>query len=110
MTEQLTTWQRSTTRRFLKWLISWRTARRFLIGVACLVTLWALFCTEENIRGRRTWNKYRQQLEANGVRLDFASFIPKPIPDEQNFAATPWIQAWFPKGNTNAWHDTYDKA
>ena len=72
-------WQRSTTRRFLKWLFTWRTMRRALIGLACLVTAWGLFCTEENIRGRRTWNKYRQELETRGEQLDFNAFIPKPV-------------------------------
>ena len=82
-------------KRFLKWLFSWRTARRFLIGIAVLVTLYAVFCAEEDWRGKHEWNQYRQQLEAQGVQLNLAAFNPKPVPDDQNFAATPIVQSWF---------------
>jgi hypothetical protein len=92
-------WQRSTTRRFLKWLFSWRTVRRALIGVAGLVTLWALFCAEENVRGKQAWENYRREAEAQGKQFDLAALIPKPIPDEQNFAATPFIKSWFVRSN-----------
>jgi hypothetical protein len=97
--DQPSVWQRSTTRRFLKWLFSWRTARRALIGVAVLVTLYALFCTEENVRGKRAWDKCRRELEARGEQLDLKTFIPQPVPDEQNFAATPFIKSWFVRSN-----------
>ena len=92
-------WQLTTTRRFLKWLFSWRTARRALLGLACLVTAWALFCTEENIRGKHAWDKYRRELEARGEQLNYKTFIPKPIPDDQNFAATPVVTSWFARSN-----------
>src|SRR5579863_4720129 len=92
-------WQRTTTRRVSKWLFSWRTARRVLIGLACLVTMWALFYTEENIRGKHAWEQYRREAEARGEQLDYKAFIPKPIPDEQNFAATPLIKSWFVRSN-----------
>jgi hypothetical protein len=92
-------WQQSTIRRFLKWLFSWRTARRALVSLAVLVTLYALFRTEENIRGKRVWDKYRRELEARGAQLDWAAYIPKLIPDDQNFAATPVIQSWFVRSN-----------
>src|SRR5262245_13320544 len=98
-------WQRSTTRRFLTWLFSGRTLRLFLFGVAVVVTLIALFYAEETWRGRRAWTKYRQALEARGEQLDYEAFIPKPVPDEQNFAATPFVQSWFPK--SHEWNDHY---
>jgi len=107
---QMSAWQRSTTRRFLKWLFSWQTARRMLIGVACIITLWALFCAEENVRGKYTWDKYRQELEARGEQLDFREFIPKPVPDDQNFAATPLIKSWFPRQTSDQWKDNYSRA
>jgi len=107
-------WQQSTIRRFLKWLVSWRTARRLLVGAACLVTAHALFCTEENIRGKRAWERYRREAEARGEQLDFAAFIPKPVPDEQNFAATPLVRSWFRKENMPAsdklWNDSFSRA
>jgi hypothetical protein len=85
--------------RFLKDLFSWRTARRALISLAVLVTVGALFYTEENIRGKRAWDRYRLEVEAQGEQLDWKTFIPKPVPDDQNVAATPLIQSWFIRSN-----------
>jgi hypothetical protein len=64
---------------------------------------------EENWRGRRAWNKYRHELEARGEQLDLQAFIPKPVPDEQNFAATPLIQSWFSRklNDDELWEDVY---
>ena len=92
-------WQRTTTRRFFKWFFSWRIIRRALIGVAVLITLAALFCAEENIRGKQTWDNYRREAEAQGKQFDLATRIPKPIPNEQNFAATPIVKSWFVRSN-----------
>jgi len=107
-------WQRSTTRRFLKWLFCWRTVRRGLIGVAGLITLLALLYTEENIRGKRAWDTYRRDAEARGEHLDFKALIPQPVPDDQNFAATLFIQSWFVRSNyvfRQVWKgDNYDQA
>jgi hypothetical protein len=87
------------TPRFFKWLFSWRTFRRALIVAACLITLLALFYTEENIRGKHAWEKYRREAVARGAQLDLIAFIPKTIPDDQNFAATPLIKSWFVLSN-----------
>src|ERR1039458_1531809 len=89
--------ERSTTVRFCRWLFSWRGLRRLLILLAWFVTLVALFHGEETWRGRRAWNQYRRELEAKGEQLDYAALIPKPVPDDQNFAATPAIKSWFEK-------------
>src|SRR5438876_102285 len=89
-------WPRS----FFCWLFSWRGVRRILIVLAWTVAIIALLYGEENWRGRRAWNKCRHQLETRGMQLDYRAFIPKQIPDEQNFAATPFIKSWFIQ-NTN---------
>ena len=86
-----------------------------LITLAWTVTLVALFYGEENWRGRRAWNQYLQELEARGEQLDLKAFVPKPIPDEQNFAATPFIKSWFSKDvreypEGKAWEIDYDLA
>ncbi len=108
------TWQRSTTRRFLKWLFTWRTMRRVVIGVAGLLTLLALLYTEENIRGKHAWDTYRRDVEARGENLDFKALIPQPVPDDQNFAATPFIKSWFVRSNyvfRQVWKgDNYEQA
>jgi hypothetical protein len=86
-----------------------RVIRKMLIGLAWLVTLIVLFYTEEDWRGSHEWNHYRRQLEAGGAQLDLAAFIPKPVPDNQNFAAIPLIESWFTQ-RTNfdkKWADNY---
>jgi hypothetical protein len=88
---QSTLWQRSTSRRFLRWLFSWRTLRAMGFVVFCLVTLVVLVLAEENWRGRRALERFQQEWSARGERFDLASFIPKPVPAEQNFAMTPFL-------------------
>ena len=106
--------ERSTMRRFFQWLFSRRFLRRILICLAWLVTVVALFHGEEDWRGRHAWNKYRQTLEAQGAQLDYTALIPKPVPDDQNFAATPAVKAWFVKRDADAgeekWPDDFDDA
>ena len=84
-------WERSTTRRFLKWLFSWRAARRALISFAVLCTLIGLFYAEEDWRGWHAWQKFKHEWEAKGERFDRASVVPSPVPDDQNFALTPIV-------------------
>lgn len=78
-------------RHFFRWLIRWRTLKWLLRGLTVLLLLAAVFYAEENWRGKRAWDSYRQQLEAQGEHLDFAYFIPPPVPDEQNFAMAPVV-------------------
>ena len=94
---------------FLGWLCHWRNLRRFIFGVACLVTLIVLFCTEENWRGRRAWEKYRAAAESTGEKFSFTSLVPPPVPDERNFAMTPLLQPIFDYTHTTngvRWRDT----
>ena len=74
----------------LRRLMTWLLQRRFY-ALACLATLVALFYAEENWRGKRAWDNYRQEWEAKGERFDFASIVPPPVPAEQNFALTPIV-------------------
>ena len=113
--------ERSTTVRFCRRLFSWRWLRRELILLAWVLTVIALFRGEETWRGRRAWNQYRHELEAKGEQLDFAALVPKPVPDEQNFASTPAIRSWFAKRTSQdsdpkradnlepKWHDPYSR-
>ena len=65
----------------------------FLFAVACVVTLIALFYAEENWRGKRAWEQFKQKWETKGERFDFASIVPPAVPDDQNFAMTPiWVE------------------
>jgi hypothetical protein len=65
---------------------------RLLVTAAILI---ALFYAEEDWRGKRTWEKFQREGEAKGEHFDRESFIPPPIPDEQNFAAVPLMAAMF---------------
>ena len=104
-------WQRSSIGRGVRWLFSWRGMRRILIVAAWTATLLAVIYGEENWRGRRAWNRYRQGLEARGEQLDFKGFIPKAIPAEQNFAATPFFDHVFAsKTNRHNWDDAIARA
>jgi hypothetical protein len=87
-------WERSTIVRFFRWLFSWRGIRRVLIVAAWMATIAALWYGEENWRGRRAWNQYQGAVKARGESLDFASYIPKPVPDDRNFAATPFLASF----------------
>ena len=68
----------------------WRRALVFLAGAAVLV---GAFYAEEDWRGHRDWNRYVRATEALGESLDFLSYVPKPVPDEQNFAMAPIVQS-----------------
>jgi hypothetical protein len=79
---------------FIRSFFCWRNFKQLLFGTACLATLIALFFAEEDWRGWHTWNKFKQEWEAKGEHFDFASVVPPPVPDEQNFALVPiWVES-----------------
>lgn len=48
----------------------------------------------------RKWQRYVEESRVRGVKLYIADFVPKePIPDEENFAATPIWQEVFARGD-----------
>ena len=89
-------------RRLFTRLLRWR----FLV-LGCLVTLVALFYAVEDWRGRRAWLNYKHTWEAKGERFDLASFVPPPVPKDQNFFETPlWNDMHFVETNgVNVWED-----
>lgn len=54
---------------------------------ATLVTLYCLFVAIENWTGARALAAAKAKLAQEGETLDFASLLPPPIPDAQNFCA-----------------------
>ena len=70
------------------WKKSW--AARTFFALACLITLIALFYAEEDWRGWHAWHQFKRAWEAKGEHFDLASAVPPPVPDEQNFAMTPF--------------------
>jgi hypothetical protein len=87
-------------------LFAWLLGRRFLV-LGCLVTLVALFYAIENWRGGRAWQNFKHEREAKGERFDMASFVPPPVPADQNFFETPlWNDMHFVETNgTTVWSD-----
>ncbi len=69
----------------------WRKTKCFFGGLGCLAGLVALFYAEEDWRGWYAWHRFKHQWEAKGERFDFASMVPPPVPDKQNFAMTPIV-------------------
>jgi hypothetical protein len=74
---------------FLYWLCRSYGRRRTFYTLGSLAVVIMLFYAEEDWRGWRAWQQFKQQAEAAGERLDFASLVPPPIPNDQNFALTP---------------------
>jgi hypothetical protein len=77
--------------RFVRWVFCWRNFKRFLFGLACFVTLVALFYAEENWRGKHDWGNYKREWQTRGEKFDFKDFVPPPVPDDQNFAMAPIV-------------------
>ena len=80
---------------FLRWLWCWLSLKRFVFCLACLMTLIALICAEENWRAKRNWEAFRHEWEAKGEKFDCKDFIPPPVPDDQNFALTPVVASCY---------------
>lgn len=72
-----------------------RILRRVLFVLACLITLVAILVVEENWRGKRAWDKFRTEWEAKGEKFDVKSFVPPAVPDDENFAMTPFLSPIF---------------
>jgi hypothetical protein len=68
---------------------------RTLFILTCLATLVALFYAEENWRGKRDWEQFKREWEAKGAKFDYASLVPPPVPEDQNFALTPIVASCY---------------
>ncbi len=68
-----------------------RWLKRIAFGLAALSTLVAAIVVFENWRGNRAWHNYRAEQEAKGEVFDWRKLLPPPVPDDQNFAATPLL-------------------
>jgi len=65
--------------------------QRILLGLFSLALLAFFVVLVINMSGKTGLNRFERQWEAKGEHFDFASFIPKPVPDDQNFALTPIV-------------------
>ncbi len=76
----------------LRFLASRKFWQRLAFAFAILVTVIVVFYQVENARGRATWERYRREAAARGVKLDWRDFDPPPVPDAENFAAIPFLR------------------
>jgi hypothetical protein len=90
-------------------LVTVKRLRTLLFLVVSLVTLVALFYAEEDARGKFAWNRYMEKARTRAVELDWRAYVPPPVADNQNFAASPLFADLFnyewTKTNVH-WHDT----
>ena len=94
--------------------LRWRMLRWGLIGLAGLITLGAVFWVEENWRGKRAWENFKHEWEAKGEKFDLKAFIPPTVPDEENFAMTPFLAPVLDfrpnrKPGESAWRERFAK-
>jgi hypothetical protein len=68
-----------------------RVGQRILLGLFCLALMAFFAVLVMNMSDKGGLNRFERQWEAKGEHFDFASFIPKPVPDDQNFALTPIV-------------------
>jgi len=89
-----------------------RIMRNGFFVLACLATVFAFLYVEENWRGKRAWENYKREWEAKGEKFDLASFVPPPVPDDENFAMTPFLAPLFDlnprplEPGQSVWRDT----
>ncbi len=76
----------------------WANLRAVLFGVLASVTVLLLARTLSDWQGRRAWEAYRAEAEKRGVVFDIVKLMPPPVPDAENFAATPLLRP-FQSGN-----------
>lgn len=62
-----------------------------LFGIVAL----ALFYGEERWRANRAWEDYLSHSGLTQGQIDLKTYLPKPVPDDENFAATPVVKGWF---------------
>ena len=78
-------------KRGLRWLISGEAWRLCGWTVVFVVSLVALFYAVELWRGKRAWASVVREANLRGEKLELTALVPPPVPDEQNFARTPFF-------------------
>jgi len=76
----------------IKKFFSKKLVRRMAWLIALAFTLLVLVHAVENYRGARAWESAVEMLEANGETANFDDLLPDPVPDVENFGATPALK------------------
>jgi len=69
--------------------------RRWFFCAAAFATLIAFFYAEENWRGKHVWEQRKIEMRARGMELNWDTYIPPAVPDDQNIFKAPKMQEWF---------------
>ena len=69
-----------------------RLLRNVLVTCFWLLDVAILFYAVENWRGARRFAEAKHRLEQRGASLDWKSFAPAPVPDDQNVAMHPFLR------------------
>jgi hypothetical protein len=77
--------------------------RILLLVVIAAATAIAIFYAWTDCAGARHWKAVEADLRAKGESLTIAEFVPKPIPDEMNFAAVPIFAEVQKEPDRNKW-------
>lgn len=70
----------------------WANLRAVLFGGLAAATVLAAAYTLSGWQGRRAWEAYRAEAVKRGVEFDLEKLMPPPVPDAENFAATPLLR------------------
>ncbi len=110
MTESI--WQRSTIVRLVRWLVS-KHILKFALRISIFgVLALAVYYAQEDLLGYWMWKGYLSHQNITPDELDLRNYIPKTVPDDENFAATPVVKKWFAtKWENHPWRsDHFSKA
>lgn len=86
---------------------------KYLFGVASLATVAVLLLALANRRDAQAAPGSPPEGVAVAERAAAEKLIPPPVPDDQNFAATPYFQSLFDKSlasRTSEWPDDFSRA
>ena len=81
--------------RFFGWLFSQRVLGRLLLTAGIMITLLAIIYLRVDLHGKSEWEKYKRQMAAKSETLDWAAYVPAPVPDDENIFKAPKMAEWF---------------
>lgn len=76
---------------FFRKILSKQFWRRALFLFVALVTCIAAAYHIETFRSKRAWEDYKKDAQRRGIEFDPAGFNKPAIPDDQNYAANPYL-------------------
>lgn len=78
--------------------------RRLVVPAICLALV-GLFYAEENWRGKRAWERCQSALQTRGIPLNWTTYLPAAIPENQKIFGVPEMVRWFSYEHGAGWSD-----